>query len=203
MQIATIGIDLAKNVFQLHAVDADGATVVRKRLRRAEVLPFLRRLSSALAESSMTPPGHDLLQDRTVALVGKLPASHVPTASGHPRIFPQPQPESIPSPSPFCRKMMPAPSVLTLLMRLPHRKHIRCPSRARARPVPPSFGGEATRRLAKTRRGLSAGFSVAPAGRSQRKASAHLNGLRGQARPYAEVTEANFSRASSTSPRAP
>ena len=31
MQITTIGIDLAKTVFQVHAVDADGATVVRKR----------------------------------------------------------------------------------------------------------------------------------------------------------------------------
>jgi len=30
MQITTIGIDLAKTVFQLHAVDEDGATVIRK-----------------------------------------------------------------------------------------------------------------------------------------------------------------------------
>jgi transposase len=36
MQITTIGMDLAKTVFQLHAVDADGAMVIRKRLRRAE-----------------------------------------------------------------------------------------------------------------------------------------------------------------------
>jgi hypothetical protein len=42
MQISTIGIDLAKTVFQIHAVDADGATVIRKRLRRTEVLSFLR-----------------------------------------------------------------------------------------------------------------------------------------------------------------
>jgi transposase len=41
MQISTIGIDLAKTVFQLHAVDGDGATVIRKRLRRAEVLSFV------------------------------------------------------------------------------------------------------------------------------------------------------------------
>ena len=40
MQITTIGIDLGKTVFQLHAVDANDATVVRKRLRRAEVLSF-------------------------------------------------------------------------------------------------------------------------------------------------------------------
>ena len=43
MQITTIGIDLAKTVFQLHAVDANGTTVIRKRLRRAEVLSFVSR----------------------------------------------------------------------------------------------------------------------------------------------------------------
>jgi transposase len=44
MQISTIGIDLAKTVFQLHAVDANGKTVIRKRLRRAEVLSFVSGL---------------------------------------------------------------------------------------------------------------------------------------------------------------
>src|SRR6202040_1910380 len=48
MQITTIGIDLAKTVFQVHAVDADGATVVRKRLRRSEVLSFVSVLEPCL-----------------------------------------------------------------------------------------------------------------------------------------------------------
>src|SRR6202047_3006302 len=48
MQITTIGIDLAKTVFQVHAVDADGATVVRKRLRRSEVLSFVSGLEPCL-----------------------------------------------------------------------------------------------------------------------------------------------------------
>ena len=48
MQITTIGIDLAKTVFQLHAVDVDGATVIRKRLRRAEVLSFFAGLEPCL-----------------------------------------------------------------------------------------------------------------------------------------------------------
>ena len=48
MQITTIGIDLAKTVFQIHAVDADGATVIRKRLRRAEVLSFASGLEPCL-----------------------------------------------------------------------------------------------------------------------------------------------------------
>jgi transposase len=48
MQITTIGIDLSKTVFQIHAVDADGKTVVRKRLRRAEVLSFFAGLEPCL-----------------------------------------------------------------------------------------------------------------------------------------------------------
>jgi transposase len=39
MQITTIGLDLAKSVFQVHCVQADGG-VVRRKLRRAQVLPF-------------------------------------------------------------------------------------------------------------------------------------------------------------------
>lgn len=42
MEIITIGLDLAKSVFQVHAVDADGKVVVRKTLRRAQVLPFFK-----------------------------------------------------------------------------------------------------------------------------------------------------------------
>lgn len=48
MNVTTIGIDLAKSVFQLHGVDADGEIVFRKKLRRAGVLDFLRSLSPCL-----------------------------------------------------------------------------------------------------------------------------------------------------------
>ena len=40
MEITTVGIDLAKNVFQVHGVDQRGKVVVRKRLRRQQVLTF-------------------------------------------------------------------------------------------------------------------------------------------------------------------
>src|SRR5919106_2536515 len=45
MQITTIGLDLAKNLFQVHAVDGDGQVVLRRRLARAEVVPFFARLA--------------------------------------------------------------------------------------------------------------------------------------------------------------
>jgi transposase len=48
MQVSTIGLDLAKQVFQVHGVDAEGAVVLRRRLRRAEVMKFFSILPSCL-----------------------------------------------------------------------------------------------------------------------------------------------------------
>ena len=47
-EVITIGLDLAKNVFQLHGVDASGAAVIRRQLRRRQVLPFFRTLPPCL-----------------------------------------------------------------------------------------------------------------------------------------------------------
>jgi transposase len=48
MQITTIGVDLAKNLFQIHGVDEAGRVVVRKALRRAQLLPFFKALDPCL-----------------------------------------------------------------------------------------------------------------------------------------------------------
>ena len=40
MEITTIGLDLAKHVFQVHAIAADGTVVLKKRLRRGQVYSF-------------------------------------------------------------------------------------------------------------------------------------------------------------------
>ena len=48
MEITTIGLDLAKSVFQVHGVDATGQVVVRRSLRRAQMLPFFAKLPSCL-----------------------------------------------------------------------------------------------------------------------------------------------------------
>jgi transposase len=47
-EATTIGLDLAKHVFQVHGVDAAGKTVVRKQLRRGDVLKFFQDLSPCL-----------------------------------------------------------------------------------------------------------------------------------------------------------
>ena len=48
MQMTTIGVDLAKTLFQIHGVDAAGHVVVRKALRRAQLLPFFKTLDPCL-----------------------------------------------------------------------------------------------------------------------------------------------------------
>lgn len=47
-EVAVVGLDLAKNIFQVHGIDAAGVVVVRKQLRRSQVLPFFEGLSPCL-----------------------------------------------------------------------------------------------------------------------------------------------------------
>jgi len=48
MQITTIGLDIAKHVFQVHGIDAAEKVIVRKRLRRSQVLTFFKALPPCL-----------------------------------------------------------------------------------------------------------------------------------------------------------
>jgi len=48
MNCTTIGLDIAKNVFQVHGVDAKGKVVLRKSLRRGRVLEFFANLEPRL-----------------------------------------------------------------------------------------------------------------------------------------------------------
>ena len=48
MEVSTIGLDLAKNVFQVHGGDKEDTVVVRKALRRAQMLPFFSKLPPCL-----------------------------------------------------------------------------------------------------------------------------------------------------------
>jgi transposase len=48
MTITTIGLDIAKSVFQVHGVDAGGQVIVRRQLKRRSVLAFFQKLSPCL-----------------------------------------------------------------------------------------------------------------------------------------------------------
>jgi transposase len=58
MQITTIGLDIAKNVFQVHGIDATEKVVVRKQLRRGQVLKFFAALPPCLVGMEACASAH-------------------------------------------------------------------------------------------------------------------------------------------------
>lgn len=65
MQIITVGLDLAKRIFQVHAVDASGSVVVRKALRRSQVLPFFTKLPACLIGMEACATSHHWARELT------------------------------------------------------------------------------------------------------------------------------------------
>ena len=59
-KVSTIGLDLAKNVFQAHGADASGAVVFRKKLRRAQVLEFFASQPACLVAMEACGGSHYL-----------------------------------------------------------------------------------------------------------------------------------------------
>src|SRR6201984_260624 len=57
-EVSTIGLDIAKSVFQIHGVDAAGALVIRKRVSRAKLLEFFAALSPCLVGIEACPTAH-------------------------------------------------------------------------------------------------------------------------------------------------
>ena len=89
MQITTIGIDIAKNVFQVHGVDEQGLVVLTKQLRRGQVLAFFKKVPPCLVGMEACATAHhwarELTQlvsrfsigDQEFMLRSRLRASHV------------------------------------------------------------------------------------------------------------------------------
>jgi transposase len=57
-EVTTIGLDIAKSVFQVHGVDVDGAVVIRKRVTRAKMLDFFAVLPPCLIGIEACPSAH-------------------------------------------------------------------------------------------------------------------------------------------------
>ncbi len=57
-EVITIGLDIAKSVFQVHGVDVDGAVVIRKRVSRAKVLEFFSTFPPCLVGIEACPSAH-------------------------------------------------------------------------------------------------------------------------------------------------
>jgi transposase len=57
-EVSTIGLDIAKSVFQVHGVDIDGAVVIRRRVSRAKVLEFFAAVPPCLVGIEACPSAH-------------------------------------------------------------------------------------------------------------------------------------------------
>jgi len=57
-KVSTIGLDIAKSVFQVHGVDAAGAVLIRKRISRAKVLEYFGELPPCLVGIEACPSAH-------------------------------------------------------------------------------------------------------------------------------------------------
>ena len=58
MSVTTIGMDIAKKVFQVHGVDADEQVAIRRQLRRSQVIAFFRKLSPCLVGMEACATSH-------------------------------------------------------------------------------------------------------------------------------------------------
>jgi transposase len=58
MQVTTVGLDIAKTVFQIHGVDAKGRAVLRKRLRRSQLTDFFANLPVCVIGMESTRGAH-------------------------------------------------------------------------------------------------------------------------------------------------
>jgi transposase len=55
--VTTIGLDIARSIFQIHGVDAAGNVIVRRQLKRRYVLPFFQKLQPSSFPPSCKKPG--------------------------------------------------------------------------------------------------------------------------------------------------
>jgi len=81
MSVRTVGIDLAKQVFQVHGVDDAGRPVLEKRLRRTELRAFFAGLSPCLIGMEACASAH--YWARELAAVGQAVGITAPVLLGH------------------------------------------------------------------------------------------------------------------------
>ena len=79
MHVTTVGLDLAKHVFQVHGIDQDGQVLIRRQLRRGELIGFFRRLPPCLIGMEACSTAH--FWARELAALGHevrlMPAAYV------------------------------------------------------------------------------------------------------------------------------
>ena len=79
MQVSTLGLDIAKNVFQVHGVDQEGKVVITRQLRRGQVIVFFKKLAPCLIGMEACATAHHWGRELTELghTVRLMPASYV------------------------------------------------------------------------------------------------------------------------------
>ena len=77
--VMTVGLDIAKSVFQIHGVDAAGNVIVRRQLKRRYVLPFFQKLPACLIGMEACASSHHWSRELTALghTVRLMPAAYV------------------------------------------------------------------------------------------------------------------------------
>ena len=108
--VTTIGLDIAKSVFQVHGIDAQGKVVIRRQLRRRYVLAFFEKLPPCLVGIEACASSHHWSRElqalgHTVRL---MPAAYVkPTSSDRRTMQLTPRPSAKRSPAQTCGSSRP------------------------------------------------------------------------------------------------
>ena len=79
MQVSTIGVDLAKNVFQIHGVDSNGKVVMTRQLRRKQLIEFFGKIPPCLVGMEACGTAHHWARELTKLghTVRMMPPSYV------------------------------------------------------------------------------------------------------------------------------
>jgi hypothetical protein len=85
MQITTIGLDLAKHVFQVHGVDAAGQVAIRRKLRRSEIAEFFANLPRCRVGIEACATAHQGARGPSLSRRGRHALGHASWSDHHNR----------------------------------------------------------------------------------------------------------------------
>jgi hypothetical protein len=103
LAVTAVGLDIAKSVFQVHGIDAEGKGVVRRKLKRRYVLAFFDKLPPWLVGIEACATSHYWARELQALghRVRLMPPAYVGTSSGR-KTMPPPRPSARRSPDPIC-----------------------------------------------------------------------------------------------------
>ena len=110
--VTTVGLDIAKSVFQVHGIDAKGDVIIRRQLKRRYVLAFFQKLPSCLVGIEACASSHHWSRELTALghTVRLMPPAYVkPTSNGRRTTWPMLRRFVKPSPEPPCGLCQPRP----------------------------------------------------------------------------------------------